>query len=468
MQCARIGNWELDKTRGNLIFNETSFHILGNFLNSKKVSLDDFIVIFHDLHQQLLAENIANLINKNQSFEVELSLKNKEEANRDLHWIRFTGQVLDISGASIKIGGLIEDISDFKLDHTKLVNYWNVLDHSNMISIASVSGHITYVNDNLLNLTGFRKDDLIGQTHSIFNSGFHPKVFFKNLWETILSGHVWSGEILNRSKNGKLQWTKTEIFPVLDFEGNIVEYVTIRKDINELKKQEQKNLIDERMKSITDVTNQIIHEIMSPLSVLNTRIEFIEDAVLKNDLEKARKHIDSLKKSSERVSEIFKDMRSLLREDQIDLSVLNLKDILRKVFYETHLKLEQYQISYSSEFESNIPQALGNEGYLTQILVNLVNNACDEIKNKDDRWIMLKCYSEQDYIIVDVIDSGEGISSELADKIFEYLFTTKKNDGGTGLGLALARRMITKMNGKLELVKGLKNTCFRLYLPKMV
>lgn len=469
MSAIKLGSWELDNLGKKIILDKSSNLLIQNRIYNDELTLDNFLLNFHDLHQAILKENINNLINLQKSFEIECSLKSEENSispTRNYQkWVRITGQVLETK--SNRIGGLIEDISEFKMDLTKLQNYWNVLDQSNMISITNISGRITYVNDNLLNLTGFKKEEIVGKTHSEFNSGFHPKSFFKNLWETILSGVMWEGEILNKNKNGKFQWIKTQIFPILDFEQNIVEFISIRQDINDKKKKEQEALDEERIKSINEVSNQIIHELMSPLNVLSTRVDFLEDAIKNNELEKVQKNIDSLKKSSSRVIEIFKDMRSLLREEKVEFSELNFKDVLRKVLGITHSKIEQYSIAYSSEIESRLPKCLGSTGYLEQVIVNLVNNSCDAIKNLDEKWISLRCYLESSHIIIEVTDSGLGIPSGTADKIFDYLYTTKKDEGGSGLGLALSRRMIEKMNGKIELVKNAKNTCFRIYLPKV-
>jgi C4-dicarboxylate-specific signal transduction histidine kinase len=110
-----------------------------------------------------------------------------------------------------------------------------------------------------------------------------------------------------------------------------------------------------------------------------------------------------------------------------------------------------------------------NEISLTQVMLNLLNNAFDEAVNKPvkDRWIKIKTTESNNKVLIDVIDAGLGIDAKTVEKLFNPFFTTKDIGKGTGLGLSISKALMEKMHGDIsyKVVEG--HTCFRLELPKV-
>lgn len=114
----------------------------------------------------------------------------------------------------------------------------NTLDEHAIVSITDTKGHITYVNDKFCAINGFSREELIGQDHSLLNSGQHTQAFFQEFWETISAGKTWHGEIKNKRKNGTFYWVSATVVPFLGENGKPFQYVAVRTDISAQKELE--------------------------------------------------------------------------------------------------------------------------------------------------------------------------------------------------------------------------------------
>ncbi|ANJ57366.1 putative bifunctional diguanylate cyclase/phosphodiesterase [Pseudomonas silesiensis] len=112
--------------------------------------------------------------------------------------------------------------------------YRRAVDAAAIFSETDLSGRITYVNDQFCAVSGYSREELLGQNHRLLNSGLHSAEFFAGLWRTIAQGSVWKGEICNRAKDGSLYWVESTMVPVLDdATGKVDRYLSIRFDISE-------------------------------------------------------------------------------------------------------------------------------------------------------------------------------------------------------------------------------------------
>ena len=120
----------------------------------------------------------------------------------------------------------------------ELENIKFALDKSAIVAIADPKGSINYVNDKFCEISGYAREELIGQNYRLLNSGYHDREFFQQMWLTISSGKVWKGEIRDKAKSGKHYWVNTTIVPFLDEEEKPWQYLTIQFDITERKQAE--------------------------------------------------------------------------------------------------------------------------------------------------------------------------------------------------------------------------------------
>lgn len=183
-----------------------------------------------------------------------------QDKNAELHWAKVTLERVQLSqmtvihaNVAILNSGVellqqdrdnaedsIVSSSYTALDNYVLLNqYKRAIDQSSIVSKTDVKGNITYVNDKFSQVSGYSKQQLIGQPHSIISHLNTPKSLFKDLWSTIKSGKVWHGIIQNKKQNGESYYVDSYICPIMNAKGKITEYIAIRNDITAMYQQEK-------------------------------------------------------------------------------------------------------------------------------------------------------------------------------------------------------------------------------------
>lgn len=137
----------------------------------------------------------------------------------------------------------------------ELSNFKRAIAQSSIVSRTDKNGTILEVNDNFLEISGHKREDLVGRNHRSSNSGYHSRQFWADMWNTVNSGKTWRGDVRNKAKDGSYYWVDTFIIPFLDEKGNVHEFFSIRNDITQRKAQEEK--IIKINQSLTDFQDAI-------------------------------------------------------------------------------------------------------------------------------------------------------------------------------------------------------------------
>ncbi|MFD1065980.1 putative bifunctional diguanylate cyclase/phosphodiesterase [Oceanobacillus locisalsi] len=174
--------------------------------------------------------------------------------------------LLHVSGYSVKSGNSMEIfgiISDEREANNQLMialkelsDIKYALDQSVILAITDRQGKIIHANTHFSAISGYSPSELIGSTHQLINSGYHSRAFFKEMWRKIGFGGVWNGEIRNRAKDGSFYWVDTTIIPVKDAKGKPIQYIAMRYDITDKKKNQEKIRMMAYYDHLTGVANR--------------------------------------------------------------------------------------------------------------------------------------------------------------------------------------------------------------------
>lgn len=190
---------------------------------------------------------------------------------------RFMVKPIDLSVFKQEIREVCKNLQiqkDFIKQKKLLEEYKRAVDMSNIISISDLKGVILYANDEFCRISGYSKEELIGQPHNLLRHPNMPKEAFEELWRTILAKQVWSGIVENRAKDGSSYWVDATIIPILDENNEVVEFIGVRKDITKMIMQEKEieRLNAERLKNSVALASKVTAESFLQLSPIAAAI----------------------------------------------------------------------------------------------------------------------------------------------------------------------------------------------------
>jgi len=359
--------------------------------------------------------------------------------------------------------GLARDVTERMRAESQIVLQAAALESAaNAIVIADCNGCITWVNPSFARLTGFSAEEAIGQNPRILKSGLHDEAFYKQMWQTLASGKVWHGEIINKRKDGTLYHEEMTITPVYS-EGRILHFVAIKQDITE-RIRFQKELAAAREaaeaanRAKSDFLARMSHEIRTPMNGVIGMTELALDTELNPE---QREYLETVKKSADTLLAVINDILDFSKIEahklELDAIPFRLRDTLDDMLATLAVRAQQKEIELVCDVSANVPDVLvGDPGRLRQILINLVGNAI-KFTQTGEIVVRVSVESEKDsaaQMLFSVRDTGVGIPPEKLGTIFQPFEqadgTITRRYGGTGLGLAIATQLAELMGGALS------------------
>ena len=346
----------------------------------------------------------------------------------------------------------------------QLADYKYALYESSIVAITDQKGIIKEVNNNFCNISKYTREELIGQDHRMINSGYHTKEFMQDLWVTISSGKIWRGEVKNIAKDGTFYWLDTTIVPFLNDGGIPYQYMAIRSEITL-----RKDAVDQLQavnKELEAFSYSVSHDLRAPLRAMNGYAEMLkEDYGTKLD-EEGKRIIETITDNSTRMGILIDDLLAFSRlgRKEIQKIKIDMIKMVEEVLNELNKSMtHNTKIKVGKLHEVNADYTL-----LHQVMFNLISNAVKYSSKKKYPVVEISSEEKNGEIIFSVKDNGVGFDMRFAHKlfgIFQRLHKSKDFEG-TGVGLAIVHRIISKHGGKVwaeaEFEKG---ATFNFVLP---
>ncbi|HZJ71677.1 MAG TPA: ATP-binding protein [Planctomycetota bacterium] len=324
-----------------------------------------------------------------------------------------------------------------------LENFKFALDQSAIVAITDTAGRITYANDYFCRISKYSREELLGQDHRLVNSGYHPKEFIRELWETIRAGRVWKGEIRNRAKDGTIYWVDTTIVPFLDDAGRPWQYLAIRADITERKRAEQRLFEQGALVKLGEMAAVVAHEVKNPLAGIAGAIQVIGDRLPEGSPE--RVVIGEVLARIGALNATVEDLLLFARPRAPRPGPLPLVSLVEA----TVSLLARDPQAAAVTVESTVEDVAlwGDPEMLKAVLHNVLLNGAQAMGGQGR--LRLSSRRAGEHCELSVADGGPGIPPELRERVFEPFVTTKHR--GTGLGLSIARRVMEAHGGAIRL-----------------
>jgi PAS domain S-box-containing protein len=330
------------------------------------------------------------------------------------------------------------------------------------IVITDRNAKIEYANPKFFELTGYTEKEMLGQDPKLLSSGKIPKSTIKELWDTILDGREWHGELLNRKKSGELFWEHASISPVKDPAGNVTHFIAVKVDITDRKlaqreteKAKDAALELARMKS--EFLANMSHEIRTPMNAIIGMAGLLQDTPL---TPRQKDYANTITTAGEALLDIINDILDFSKIESGKL-VLEKADFDLRETVESTLDLlapraQAKGLELASSLAHGVPAAMrGDAGRLRQVLMNLLGNS---VKFTERGEILVRV-SRADagpgsaVLRFEVKDTGIGVPPEAQRTLFSAFVqadaSTTRKYGGTGLGLSICKRLVEMMGGEI-------------------
>jgi len=360
------------------------------------------------------------------------------------------------------------------------------MDQHDLVSTADVSGCITSVNDKFCKVSGYSREELLGQNHRILKSEKHSQEFYSDMWHTISNGQVWHGTLCNKKQNGDEYWVESTIVPFLDETGKPYKYVSARTDITALIQTEQELIIarveaENANYAKSQFLSSMSHELRTPMNAIMGfgQLLKMESEQPLNDSQE--ENVDEIIKASRHLLELINEILDLakIESGRVDLSMeaVDLSEVIidslhlitplaqrRKI--EISLTLNGTEITFEQFSEMHKAVCVDRIRF-KQVILNLLSNAVKY--NHKNGKIVIVCDITDKLSRIGILDTGPGLDEAQKTQLFKpfvRLGAEQSEVEGAGIGLVITKNLVELMGGTIGIdSEPDKGSCFWIEFP---
>lgn len=353
------------------------------------------------------------------------------------------------------------------------------------IVITDRAGAIEYVNPHFEHVTGYTRDEVMGQNPRLLKSDRTPQAVYEELWRTILAGGTWRGEILNRRKDGTVFAELATVAPVHDAAGAITHFVAVKEDLTDrhamearARSAEEMFLQAQKLEAVGRLAGGIAHDFNNLLCVILGYSQLAASSL--GDAHPEAERLQQVVAAGKRAEALTRQLLAFSRRQVLQPRVVDLHEVLRGL-EKLLRRLIGEDIDLRIELSAGTPVVRVDPGQLEQVVINLAVNARDampsggtltirtEIRRVDGAAAFVgEQVAPGAWVVVSVEDTGTGIDEATQAHLFEPFFTTKAEGLGTGLGLATVHGIVRQSGGHVGFSSRVgQGTRFEVWLPRL-
>lgn len=344
------------------------------------------------------------------------------------------------------------------------------------VVISDALGNIQYVNRAFEESTGYTRDEAMGQNPRILKSGQQDAAFYREMWETLAAGKVWSGRLINKRKNGDVYTESATIASIPGDDGKITHYVAVKRDISRELEVERQLQQSQRMEVIGQLAGGMAHDFNN---LLQSILGFSDLALKEHETEENRlEYVKIIRQAGETAASLTRQLLAFSRRQVLQKVPLSLNQRISNIVKMTSRMIGE-NIHVELTLDPDLPLVMADPGQVEQVIMNLAVNARDAMPKGGTLSIRTERVRQRaasrvppvddarkGYARLVIADTGIGMPPEIKDRVFEPFFTTKKAGKGTGLGLSTVYGIVKQHNGWIDIVSEPgKGTEFHVFLP---
>lgn len=356
---------------------------------------------------------------------------------------------------------LVEAEKERRRIHNELFYYKKALDRSALLMVTDLNGHILDVNDKFCDVSRYKREELIGNSHAMVRAGYHTASFFKRLYKTVQKGEVWRGEVCNQAKDGSLFWVDLSVVPVLDEFNEVHRYMSISYPITDRKVAELRS--EQVHKELMTFMYKASHNLRGPVAtlsgLLNVAAIEVKEAFSLN-------YIQMLNERTKHLDFVLNELIAItkIKQEELSISPVSFQSLVKQVCSQFEEDVVKHEICIECSF--HFDNTFNNdEKLLRGMLFYLLDNAI-KFRSNNKPKVRIEVREQANGVAVSVADNGPGISETIRDRIYEMYFRGHEKSQGSGLGLYIVNSIVERLGGYIQLQsqEG-AGTTFTVYLP---
>jgi PAS domain S-box-containing protein len=423
-----------------------------------------------------MRQNIINALFENDDFYKAEAIWRKKDGSHIT--VDITGRkVKTVEGQVVYLEAFVEDVTGQRLAEKEIKTLSKAVEQSpSVIIITNSLGEIEFVNSRFVSFLQFTFDEIKGDIPQIFKPGCLQPDVYETMWETLRAGKIWHGELINQKKDRTNFWENIFIYPLLDDNGVLTNYILIIDDFTEKKHILDELIIEKEKAEESDrlkaaFLQNISHEIRTPMNAIIGFSGFLNDPDLSSDERKEYTGIivDHCNQLLSIITDIINIATIETGQEAVDENLADINSLCKSIHDQFYLKAREHDIDFHYQISLNDNEAiiLTDEVKLKLVLANLINNAFKfTMKGSVDFGYAIKDNRLEFW----VKDTGIGIAPDKQEVIFKRFHQVDNNStrqfGGSGLGLSIAKAYVEMMGGTIRVDSELgKGSTFLFTIP---